>query len=784
LVWFPTDSVDFDLLRNKVLGTQYKSWLMFGCVLGAMLCADPVFSQELEEIVVVATMREESIQDVPISITATSGKLLQQNVIRDLEQLAIQIANMSLSASMVTDNIHIRGIGSGSERGFEQAVGLFNDNIYMPRSRQYRAPFIDVEDVEIARGPQSVLFGLNATAGAIAVHSARSRPGDDFVADVTAEYEAEYGGAALTTVLGGSPTDSLGLRFAARVFDSGDGYWENLVTGDDENSLKDTLVRGSLVYAPSEKLTVDVKLEYSEFERDGHFDELFTDAGARSDGSDELDWTRGQDGSLLPLHPVPQEPGFEGKSLNMAASVDYAMKGGGTLSTILGYSDYDWDIYWDLDSSPTAIIDSGTIEAYTQSSIEVRYASSPERPLHYLVGASVMLSELSNMQPNLVDGVGIGLGEYGFPVAGFDAGRLWSRSNFTQDENLVSVHGTLTWSVSDRVQFRGGARYVEVEKDHLRGGECGVRRSDGVYDDLDPAGNPNDFLLTLIGFCPTLLDPPQQTRNSDNLLPELSVLWGANGSTMLYAKIGKSAKSGGFVASTVVNDGFFEYEDETGVGYELGLKTASGDGKAELNIAVFLTDYEDLQLNSFDPDTAAAVVSNVGEVRSQGVEIEGRWALSGAITLGGSIGFLDATFTKFDSSPCFPGEPMNPDGFSCDKTGQTLPYAPDYSGNVYFDMNVPFGNELAFLGRLDVNFSDSYLTNTTLDPLGEQDAYSSINARVGIGEAGGAWSLSIVGKNLTEEKINNFTEGFLGVYRGYLQLPRTIWLQGRYNFGT
>ncbi len=743
-----------------------------------------MFSQELEEIVVVATMREESIQDVPISITAVSGASLRQNVTRNLEQLATQIANMSLSTGIVSDNIHIRGIGSGSERSFEQAIGLFIDDIYMPRSRQYRAPFLDVESVEVARGPQSVLFGLNATAGAIAVHSARSRPGDDFVAEITAEYEAEYGGTALTTVFGGSPSEKLGLRFAARMHDSGDGYWQNLVTGDDENSLQDTLVRGSIVYAPSDNLTLDAKIEYSEFERDGHLDELFTGTGARSDGSDELNWTRGQDGSLLALHPVPQEPGFEGEFINVAASIEYELEDGGSLSTILGYSDYDWDMYWDLDSGPTAIIDSGNVETYTQSSIELRYASSDEHPLYYLFGANVQLSELNNAQPNIVDGVGIGLGAFGFPVAGFDAGHLWSQSAFTQDEDLISVYGTFTWNASDRLQIRGGARYVEVEKDHLRGGECGVRRSDGVYDDLDPAGNPNDFLLTLIGFCPTVVDPPQQTRNSDNLLPELSVLWSANGSTMLYAKVGKSAKSGGFVASTVVNPGFFEYGDETGVGYELGLKTSSGDGQAELNIALFRTDYEDLQLSSFDPDTAAAVVSNVGEVRSQGVEIEGRWALGDTFTLGGSVGFLDATFTKFDSSPCYPGEPMNPDGFSCNKTGKTLPFAPDYSGNVYLDINAPFGNDLAFLGRLDVTFSDSYLTNATLDPLGEQDSYSRINARVGIGEAGGGWSLSVIGKNLTEEKINNFTEGFLGVYRGYMQLPRTIWLQGRYNLGT
>lgn len=144
------------------------------CVLSACLISPPALSQALDEIVVVATNREESIQDVPISIIAVSGPAIQQNAIRGLTELAIQIPNLSISNGIVNDNIHIRGVGSGTERSFEQTVGVFIDNIYMPRSCQYRSPFLDVERVEVARGPQSVLFGLNATAGAIAIHSARS----------------------------------------------------------------------------------------------------------------------------------------------------------------------------------------------------------------------------------------------------------------------------------------------------------------------------------------------------------------------------------------------------------------------------------------------------------------------------------------------------------------------------------------------------------------------------------------------------------------------------------
>ena len=102
---------------------------------------------------------------------------------------------------------------------------------------------------------------------------------------------------------------------------------------------------------------------------------------------------------------------------------------------------------------------------------------------------------------------------------------------------------------------------------------------------------------------------------------------------------------------------------------------------------------------------------------------------------------------------------------------------------MYADIDAPFGDRLAFHGGITVAFSDSYLTNGTLDPLGEQAAYTKLNARVGFGSADDKWRLSVIGKNLTDERVNNFTEAFLGVYRAYLQEPRTVWLQGRYSFG-
>ena len=751
-----------------------------GAAFGCLAVPQPAFASALDEILVTATKRHENLQDIPISLVAVGGDLIRNDVIRDIEQLSVRVPNLNVGKGLTTDNVHIRGIGSGNERSFEQAVAMYIDGIYMPRSRQYRTPFLDVERVEVARGPQAVMFGLNASAGAISVHTARSRPGDDWFADLTAEYETEFGGTAVTTVIGGSPSESLGLRFAARAYDSGDGYWTNIVTGSDENSVEDTLVRGSLVWTPSSAVTLDAKAEYSDFKREGFLDELYSAVGSYSDGVDELNWVRGQEGSLLPLFREPATPGFGGELLNVAVSVDYEI-GNGTITGLLGYSDYDWNIFADLDSSGLAIIDSGIVEQFELTSIELRYTSSDDAPLRYLLGAYLSANTLDNEQGNIVQG-DILLAGTGFPVAGFDAGRLWSESSFEQDENLYSAFGELIYDISDRFRLRGGMRFVRSEKDHVRSVECLVRRSDGDFDEPDPTGNPNDLLLMTIGFCPSVVDPPERSRSADSLMPEIGAQWTLDGETMLYGKASTSTKSGGFVASTIVVPGFFEYDDETGLGIEVGLKTSFNDGSGTLDVAVFHTTYDDLQVNSFDPETAASIVRNAGEARSQGVELDLRWAVSESLTTGASVAWLDAEFKSFESGQCYPGEPANPDGINCDKTGDRLPFAPEFSGNVFADIGFPVSTNLELLAGVNVAYSDDYFTNGTLDPVAVQDAYTKIDARIGIGGADGTWNLSLVGKNLTEEVVNDFTEAFLGVYRGYIQEPRTVWVQGRYRF--
>ena len=202
----------------------------------------------LEEIIVTATKREATIQEIPMSIVAISGESISDQGIINLDQLSALVPNFQVGDGTLTTNIFIRGMGSQPERGFAQSVGMFIDGIYMPRSRQYRAPFMDANRIEILRGPQAVLFGLNSTVGAISIISNTSRPGDATTAEITAAYETEYQGTTLQGIFGGTVSDTLGLRLAARYRNEDEGMYFNTFTGKNENQSDETVLRATAAF--------------------------------------------------------------------------------------------------------------------------------------------------------------------------------------------------------------------------------------------------------------------------------------------------------------------------------------------------------------------------------------------------------------------------------------------------------------------------------------------------------------------------------------------------------
>ncbi len=743
----------------------------------------PVNAQEvgLEEITVTATKREKSTLDVPISLSAVSGATLDAYDITDLNDLGSTVPNFSTGYMISTTNVHIRGLGSGNERSFEQAVAMFIDGQYMPRSRQYAAAFTDVDRIEVLRGPQSVIQGLNATAGAVSIVTRKNQPGDEFEASITADYEVEYGSTGANFSIGGSPSDAVGLRLALRYEDK-DGYFDNTFSGGEEEDSENLIGRVTAVFATSDSSSLTLKYEHSDNSMNGNFGEVYgLAAPVVEPGDGTLNWNRSADASLIDPFSLNfrSSPGWDVVSDNYLATFENDFSAS-TLTVVAGYSEFELDMALDFDGLSQRILDGSLREEYEQTSVEVRLASSGDRAFDYILGVYYHDSENFQEQPSQFGNDILG----GLPVA-LDASSL-----NTMDTSLWSAFAQLDFAISDRVNAYVGARYSSEDKDLIRTDECQTV----ITDDFSgfPAGTllPADALG--LGFLCTGTNLPAggatADRSSSNFMPEAGLQFDLSENSMLYAKVSNSAKSGGFAFAGNVRPQDLEYDDEDVLSIEAGWKSRLADGNAELNVVAFHTEFDDLQVNSFVFEdvggilTTVPVVRNAAKATSQGIEIDGRWAATSWLTIGAALAFLNAEYDDFSEAPC--NTTNNPGTGVCDLSGANLPFAADTSGNVYFDIDAPLGDSLRFIGGLNVGYSGSYHTEGTLEPDAEQGSWTKVSARLGIADADGRWSVAAVGRNLTDEAVLTGTQPILGQWLvGYIDPPRTLSLQATVNFG-
>ena len=230
-----------------------------------LLHSSLVNSQVLEEVLVTARKRVETLMEAPLAVSVVTGAAMDQEGITNLEQLSAQVPGLVLGRSALASSIYIRGIGSGMNASFEQSTGMYLDGIYQSRSRQFTMSMVDLERVEVLRGPQSLLFGKNTVAGAIKVETNNPVLGDAFNGSIVADVEPEYGTARGTLVLSGDVTDKVAARLALRYQET-DGYVDNVFINEDVQNRDDTLARLTLVWEPTDTLQLVGKASYTDMD--------------------------------------------------------------------------------------------------------------------------------------------------------------------------------------------------------------------------------------------------------------------------------------------------------------------------------------------------------------------------------------------------------------------------------------------------------------------------------------------------------------------------------------
>ncbi len=759
----------------------------------------------LTEIVVTAQKRAESLQDVPIAVSAVSGVKIQEAGINKIEDLKNYVPTLFMTETAIGNNISIRGIFSGVNPGFEQSVGTYVDGVYRGRPQQTRAPFLDLERVEVLRGPQSILFGKNSVGGALNITTAR--PTSEFEAMVSALYETEYDEREVTGFVSGPFSDRLRGRLAASYREV-DGHVENATLSTDDPSREETMVRAWLEFDVNDDVTVSLKAESGEFDVTGRQIEIDQETDIPAGPFTGLTYSEvlvgvfNQDSSVLNNFSDYIRSSNGDSSNNdtgeYSLQVDWQL-GENTLTLITAYSTYDFTELCDCDFTGANVFNVESSEDFDQTSQEVRLTSPTGGKFEYILGGYYETSDLDfydsiQVPPNSVLGPA-------FNAALLNTG---TPRFFQQDADSYSAFAQLSWNMTEEFRSTFGLRYTNDKKDASR--KLSITDING-----DPLTGMQAVVAPLVyaaGFNVRAHDL-SDSRDESDVLPSVIFEWAPDDNTMMYASWGKGSKSGGFdarsnnptVPPAVVctspgvpagcipasGVGTFQYEEEDATSFEIGTKLRIG-GSFELNAALYLTDFDNLQVSTFDGKLGFNV-RNAGESEVKGLEIDMRWQASEYLLLTSSLAYTDFEFLEYIGQ-CYPGQaPDAPDGLNCSYKGKTNEFVAPWVITLGSSYRRPIGDTLQLHLGMDAYYTDQYFVAPTLDPKQVQQSYYKVNNRIGIGSQAGTWDVSLIGKNVFDKQIlpyGNVTplSGNFGAFSAwrFVEPGRTVALQATMRF--
>jgi iron complex outermembrane receptor protein len=780
-------------------------------LVAAIALALPASAQDfaLEEVVVTAQKRAQSLMDVPLSVSAVSGAKMQEAGIMDLADLTAYVPNFQKSDASIGSFLVIRGIGSGINQGFEQSVVQYVDDIALGRAPLARMPFLDLNRVEVLRGPQNVLFGKNSIAGALSMVT--NKPTDEFEGSMQVEYEPDYESSTANLVLSGPISDTLRGRLAVRHYND-DGYFDNNLNDKDEASREDVTARGIVAWDITDTLEATLKVEHTSFDMDGRNDEMSFTYTNRDATSPFYGTTYPQAAELIG-QMVGQDIGSDdakqnykrNTNINESSNVDtdnvtLAVNWEAeqfSVTSITGYLGYETDEDLDTDGAGIDAFTQKQEENYDQYSQEIRFTSPGGETIDWIGGAYYQYWDLDYKADFLVDDenlwsalgvLGTAIGNPGYAALG-TLTNLQSVRDYSGDSETWAAFGQMTWNISDVYRLTLGARYTSEEK-------TGSREMN-VYDTTTGELNIVQGATAKAVFGTDFANLGEATgglfpihrldekRGEEFFTPAAIFEWDVTNETMLYTSVSTGAKAGGFDArgNTAEN---MEYGDETVLAYELGAKSTLLDERLELNVAAFYSEYDDLQVSQFD-GTLGFVVGNAAQATTQGVELDGRWLLAQGLTWSFAAAYLDFEFDDYDGAACSAKITLETGAKLCDYSGERNIYTPEWNASSSMDFITGLTANIDFHATVDVMYTDDQFVDVTLNPDVEQEAYTRVNARLALETD--KWSLAVVGKNLTDEDITTFAtdtplSGTLGApaYTSYMERPRTIAVQALYRF--
>lgn len=738
-------------------------------------------ASKFQEVVVTAQRRTERLQDVPISAQVIGGQSLTTRSLSSLEDLTQTVPAVHVGPSGATSDMYIRGIGSGGNESFDQSVGLFIDDIYHGRSRTTQATFLDVEQIEILKGPQSTFFGNNAIAGALSI--ATKKPGDTFDSSVHALY-GQYGQYRMEGAIGGPIAEPLGVRVALTA-NGTSGWIDNVVTGrhvPDENNIGSRL---TLQLRADEGLEAILKVEGSKHRESGaaFSGQPMQIVNCPPPAPITSNFAGPGCAQYLAVGGLPTGLGSNktaddpGQGNDLSTSEDVVTlkyhRWDHTFTSVSGYYSYHFNLNFGNDATPLTLLTTQAPEKYHQFSQEFRVASPTTQPIEYLAGAYLQTDRtLFGLENNYFF-----LNPTPVPFATlFPNLPLGRNITFSQGERSYAIFGSATWKVTDALKLSGGLRGSWVDKNYRQSLFYGAGTQDyGAFVALPAA------LESSSGFFGQGIPGTLSGDRSDKAwMPSARAQYKIGPQAMIYFSFARGFKAGGFNGTDTTGVAAnIPFGPEHVAAYEVGLKSEWLANTVLLNLALFRSDYDDLQvsINQLPPNGGPGVllVRNAASSRSQGVEFEGQWGVSQDVRLSVNATYLDSHYITYPNAGATIVQLFRGRQFQ-DLSGRPTEYAPHWSGSLYATYSTLVAAGYKLTVELSPYFSSSYFLHDSDDPFFEQGSYVRLDARVSLGQAEGRWAVDVIGKNLADRVILG---AFGGYYSASKQEPRSVAAQVR-----
>lgn len=707
------------------------------------------------EIVVTAQKREERLQDVPIAVSAVSGDQLETLNINDPKELRYvsPSLNFANSANVRGEGFTIRGVGTAVFADtVEQSVGTVIDGVPLARAGQAVADLVDIERVEILRGPQGMLFGKNASAGVISIVTKAPQFDNSFEGRISYGTYDEIKANAIANI---ALSDKAAFRVAYSQTKR-DGIVRNIFRDEVLNGRDSKSVRAKLRWEPTSNLSINLIGDW------GQSEQLCCTWTARTA---PLTTTFGQLNAAAGITPGPRnlemaadQPFFqEVETWGASAQVDFDADWA-TFTSITAYRHWDEFDGNDPDILPINYLNvnngNNLLDQYSQ---ELRMASPSGGRFEWVGG--IFLSHTKNDNRSEQTG-----------ALGFLPFNLGSVFTSVVKNDSSAVFGQVSYSPVERLKLILGARYT-AEKIEL---DAVAMPAPGAL-----AGIPGRFIGAVSG-----------RESTTNLSGRATIQYSFNDDVMVYATAARGYKGPGIDVLGIVRSTPDIVQPEIPTSYEIGLRSALLDRSMIFNVTAFTTDFKNYQASSFDTTVSPSrfLVTNAGKLRTRGIEAELQARPLKGLSLGASVAYIDSEFADFKNISCYSGQPILPLGTPRTSPRQCILISPTQAVTTADGLPLPNSPKLTYslsggyqhhIGdfRIDTSLNWFHRSKVNFDAAGNpnttQSGYGLLNGNIGFGPDSDSWRLSFFARNILDRHFVNvvFAQPVLNAPGVTVQLP-------------